>query len=244
MCSADSPGRSTLKTDAVLIFDLDGTVLSVNSFPYWALYMLTGHFAGLGKKERLRLSFRTFAILLKRKILRHSHYRTKYLLQGLWTESVKNDTNQVAMHAVITILQNYVRPNLQTLLAAVKAGEIDALLATSAAGEYAQALGKTLGFQHILTTPLCTEADKRENCKVQKRDRALALLEELGWRNRPRILFTDHAEDLPLIQECQRTLWFGRYEELAAIQAQAPKTRVVFGRTAPETEILRLAGCQ
>ena len=45
MSFADSPGRSTSKADPVFIFDLDGTLISVNSFPHWVIYMLRGKFA-------------------------------------------------------------------------------------------------------------------------------------------------------------------------------------------------------
>ena len=40
----------------LLIFDLDGTLLSVNSYPHWVRYLLTGRFDGLDKKERLAVS--------------------------------------------------------------------------------------------------------------------------------------------------------------------------------------------
>ena len=43
-----------------------------------------------------------------------------------------------------------------------------------------------------------------------KRDRVLALLRQLDWFTRPRILFTDHLDDLPLMRECDAVFWFGK----------------------------------
>jgi phosphoserine phosphatase len=242
MCSAGSPGLSTLKTDAILIFDLDGTLLSVNSFPYWARYMLTGHFEGLSLMERLGLSLRSSQILLERKLLRRNHYRAKRQLQTLWGRALEKDSKQAALRNLCAFLQNHIRPNMQSLMTAIAARQVDALLATSAAGEYAQELGKALGFTHILATPLCSESDDLENRGERKRDRVLSLLAAQGWDHRPRIFFTDHAEDVPLIRECQRTLWFGSDENATSLQASLPQIKIIACRNTLDKEILRLAG--
>ena len=240
MSSADSPGHSTSKAEAVFIFDLDGTILSVNSFPYWVLYMLTGHFGGLSPVVRLALSLRTIHILVKRKVLRQSHYRTKQQLQELWTRAVQKDPTRVANHSLNVILQGYIRPNMCSVLASVAQQRIDAILATSAAGEYAQELGKIMGFRHILTTPLCSETDTLENSGERKRDRVLAMITALGGDGRMRILFTDHEDDLPLIRICQRTLWFGGNEDMKNIQAKVPQAKIIACRNLSDAEIIRL----
>ena len=241
MCYAASPGPWTLRTDPLLIFDLDGTILSVNSFPHWVRYMLTGHFVGLTASQRLALSLRTGSILLKRKLLKHSHYETKRRLQALWRQSLEKDANEIALHDLSAHLQDYVRPNLSGVMELVARKQVDALLATSAAGEYAQGLGSKLGFTHILTTPLCTEPDELENSRERKRDRVLTMLQQRGWNSRPRIFFTDHEEDLPLIRECDRTLWFGRDEEAERLQQQLPDVELIACGNRPEAHIVQLA---
>jgi phosphoserine phosphatase len=240
MCSADSPGRSTLKTEAVWIFDLDGTILSVNSFPYWARYMLIGHFDGLNALERLALFLRTSQALTERKLLGQNHYHTKRKLQKLWSHSLKKDVGQAAAQRLSTLLQAYIRPNMQSLMETVASRQADALLATAAAGEYALGLGKALGFTHILATPLCTDSDTLENCAERKRDRVLSLLAAQEWNHRKRILFTDHEEDLPLIDQCHRTLWFGRDEDVRTIQERVPQAEIVACRHLPDAQIRRL----
>jgi phosphoserine phosphatase len=240
MYSADSPGRSTLKTEALLIFDLDGTILSVNSFPYWVRYMLAGRFGGLKKSERLTLSLRTGYILIQRKLFRQSHYSAKRSLQALWTRSLARDRSQLAIHGLNARLKTYIRPNLQGLMTAVAGRHVDALLATSAAAEYAQGLGNAMGFTYILATPPCTEPDQVENRAERKRDRVLSLLKTQGWNNRQRIFFTDHVEDAPLMGECQRTLWFGRDEDVPAMQASIPQSEIIACRHLSDIDILRL----
>jgi phosphoserine phosphatase len=241
MCSADSPGRSTLKTDPVLIFDLDGTILSVNSFPYWAGHMLRGQLNGLSTRRRLALALGTGQILFSRKVLRQSHYRTKRQLQALWSRVLPQHAHETALQGLSNTLLDHIRPNLRSLMKAVASGDSEALLATSAAAEYAHGLGKKLGFSHILATPTYGESDSLENCRERKRDRVLATLAAQGWDRRRRIFFTDHEEDLPLIRECQRTLWFGPDEEAPSVQARAPQADIIACRNRPETEILRLA---
>ena len=56
VCCAGFPGRSTRRPDPmprdarrpVLICDLDGTILRVNSFPLWILYLIAGRLPELG----------------------------------------------------------------------------------------------------------------------------------------------------------------------------------------------------
>ena len=46
-CCADFPGRLMPRVDPVLVFDLDGTLLTVNSFPIWVLFLGSGGVRGL-----------------------------------------------------------------------------------------------------------------------------------------------------------------------------------------------------
>lgn len=234
MCSADSPGRLTSAADPVLIFDLDGTLLPVNSFPRWARYMLFGRFGGLTLAERLALRLRAAEILAGRKLLRRSHAVTKSRLQALWADALRKDPEQAALRNLTGALRRLVRPNLEAVLDAVAQGGADAALATSAAAEYAEPFARRLGFPHIL----CSEAGQPENRAERKRDRALAMLAELGWERRRRVFFTDHEEDLPLMRACDLTLWFGD-ERGARLHADAAKT--VPCRALSGEDILRLS---
>ena len=218
----------------VLIFDLDGTVLSVNSFPYWARYMLSGAFAGLSGPERLALSFKTAGVLFNRKILGHSHCDTKRRLQMLWAQALEKDAAKMALYNFNVVLHGHLRPNLRRLVAMVAERKADALLATSASEAYAHEFGRSLGFMHVLAS------GEVENRAEAKRDNVLAMLAALGWSDQPRIFFTDHMEDLPLIRQCLKTFWVGSDDEAAAIRAVAPQANIVASRDLPASEIMQL----
>ena len=58
----------------VLVFDLDGTILSVNSFPTWLLFLVgADRCAGSGCPTRARLSLRVLRLLVGRKLGRAAH---------------------------------------------------------------------------------------------------------------------------------------------------------------------------
>jgi phosphoserine phosphatase len=234
MYSADSLGRLTSKTDAVLIFDLDETILSVNSFPYWAKYILAGHFNGLSRRERLALSLRTARILLERKIFRYSHGHAKRQLQLLWTQALEKDPENRALHALNARLLERVRPNMQTLIHMVMAEQIDAILATSAAGEYAQNLGEALGFTRAIAS------DTEEARGERKCQRVMEMIDTLGWNGRRRIFFTDHEEDWPMIYQCHRVFWFGTMEDAATMQAHSPWAEIIPCHNKTADEIMQL----
>ena len=78
----------TSTADPVWLFDLDGTLLEVNSFPLWVSQMLIGELPHLTLAARLSLSLRCAAAIAGRKVLRQSHVRFKRKLQRLWARTV------------------------------------------------------------------------------------------------------------------------------------------------------------
>src|SRR5262249_32284248 len=147
---------------------------------------------------------------------RHSHQQAKSALQVLWAEALEKDVKQSAAHSLSTLLESYIRPNMHQLMAMVADNHFDTVLATSAAGGYAHTLGNKLGFNYIIAS------DHVEAKGKKKAEHVMALISAQGWNNRERIFFTDHEEDLPLIRQCHRVLWFGRDKDSLSIQADAP----------------------
>lgn len=227
MPSADSPGPSTSRPEPVLIFDLDGTILSVNSFPKWVMYLLRGSFPALNPFARLVLSLRVAALLAGRKILKHPHGPMKRQMQRLWQRATAADGARTSLDHLTAQLLATVRPNMHGLLEALRAQPVDAVLATAAAGEYGHYLGEKLGFFHILTTPEAEAVDYAEHSRETKRTRTFAYLAAQGWQERPRVFFTDHEEDLPLIRASQRVLWFGPESKLPMVRREAPGIEIV-----------------
>jgi len=202
----------------VVIFDLDGTLLAVNSFPRWIRFLLAGRMPGLSPGRRIALSLGTARLLARRKPGRLDHEGFKARVQALWRAS---GADEAALAPFVASLRGQIRPAFAPLLARVATGEIAAVLATAAPADYAEPLGAALGFRHILATPSPAPAGLAGNTGAVKRDRVLALLAHLGWERRARVFFTDHEEDLPLILDCAVIGWFGPAVQLTQLIAPA-----------------------
>jgi phosphoserine phosphatase len=211
----------TSTADPVWLFDLDGTIIDVNSFPMWVKQMLVGNIPNLGFVARLSVSVRCAAAIAVRKVLRQSHASFKSRLQRLWADVAAANTGAGTPGPFVDRLIEHVRPSLQALLNDVAEGRVDAVLTTAAAAEYAIPLARRLGFRHVLATPPGGRQDSLDNVGETKRDRTLAYLAAQGWSSRPRILFTDHRDDLPLIRECETLVWFGADEECRALRGES-----------------------
>src|SRR5262245_17880729 len=71
-------------TEPVLIVDLDGTVLRINSFPRWARRLALARFGHLPLRARLRVGCRAALMLAARKLHLIGHEQLKWRLQHLW----------------------------------------------------------------------------------------------------------------------------------------------------------------
>jgi len=212
------------RVEPVLIFDLDGTILRKNSFPVWAKSMLGLGRSGLGLRRRLALSLAVQRLLLSRKLHRLDHDTLLRHLQTLWREAIAEPGATLAAN-VQRRLGRLVRPNLVSVLRLVAEDAMDGILATAAAADYAEPLGRQFGFATIIATPTDRPAGEPHNVGGQKRDRVMALLREREWQERPRIFFNDDLADLPLMQACHAVCWFGSDRDLKSAQAQAPGVR-------------------
>ena len=159
----------------VLIFDLDGTILAVNSFPHWAAYVARGCFPHLGLGRRARIASAAIALLGLRKLGLCDHETLKRRLQHLWQSATLDDGGACELN-FIGGLSRHVRPELKPILAAVAAGKVDAVLATAAAADYADALGRSLGFADVLATPRSRRPSEPSNRGEHKRDSVMTLL--------------------------------------------------------------------
>ena len=213
----------------VLIFDLDGTILRTNSCPLWVVYLTIGRIPELDLRQRVSLSMHTVRLLLSRKIGRLSHDELQRRLQLAWQEAIAGGRLPMTNRYEAKLLRR-VRPNLGSLLSIVVERQFDAVLATAAAADYAEPLGRRLGFQHVLATQADRIDGEPANARAAKRRSVGDFLRHAGWRDRSLILFTDHLDDLPLILDCDIVCWFGSASMLAKARAMAGKSGFVHCR--------------
>jgi phosphoserine phosphatase len=214
-------------THPVYILDLDGTILKINSFPYWVMFLARAPFPRLDWRRRARISGTVLLLLAGRKLRLLNHEHFKWRLQQLW-QHVTGGNDMVAQRFAERIIA-HVRPEMGPVLTMVAAGRIDAIMATAAPADYAQRLGKALGFKHIIATSGTRSRDEPSNVGEQKRKAVLDFLQLQGWQSRPRVVFTDHRDDLPLIGVCRRVYWFGSEQDGRNIARAAYCESIRFG---------------
>jgi phosphoserine phosphatase len=207
----------------VLVFDLDGTILGVNSFPRWAGFLMIGRIAGLGAATRARLAWDTAVLIGRRKLRRMSHDELARELEETWHRYA----TPVAVATFQARLHRHVRPCMRPILGLVAGGQMDAVMATAAAADYAVGFGLDLGFRHVLATPEHRGPDEPMNVGPRKRQRVRDLLIRNGWQDRPQFLFTDHIDDLPLMRDSRLVCWYGPPRKMAEAQGLAPNARFI-----------------
>jgi phosphoserine phosphatase len=221
----------------VLIFDLDGTLLRCNSFPHWVLFLTIGRLPGLGPRRRMALSLRVIRLMLRRKIGWMHHDELQRRLQVAW-QAATADGGKARTDRFEATLVRQLRPNVRSCLDLVAERQLDAVLATAAAADYAEALGRRLGFRHVLATRSGRLAGEPANAGAAKRQKVADFLCDIGWCKRQRILFTDHIDDVPLIRDCNVVCWFGSADSMSAVQAMVGETRFIRCREMSEAHML------
>jgi phosphoserine phosphatase len=219
-------------TALVLVFDLDGTILDCNSFPYWVLFLLKGRMSSLSLAQRTRLSIRTARLLVSRKIFRLSHNELQRSLQSASVDIGPADVDRFVASMLLRV-----RPGLRSLLNILAAQGAAAVLATAAAADYAEPMGRQLGFRHVLATGRGRNVGECANSGAAKREAVTNFLRAAGWNGRPFILFTDHVDDIPLMRDSALVCWFGSREMLAEARSIAAQTRFVDCRDMTDEEL-------
>ena len=222
-----------------LIFDLDGTVLSGNSFHNWLRVLVFGYFGEIKFTDRLDISYKTVHVMVRRKLNKLTHAAAKAALQKIWADALNRDPARLAVEWIISDLYAAVRPNMHAVLIHLAKEPNNAILATAAAGEYAEPLATRLGFKHVIATPAYGSPDwGEENIGEVKRDRAMAYIRAQGWENAPRIFLTDHRDDYALIAECQKILWLGNEESFQQAKTQFPDKHIIHALPLNAREVL------
>jgi len=232
----------TSKKPPVLLFDLDGTLLSINSFPVWVKWMLWGKFTHLPMLWRLKLFIQTATALVRRKAGKDNHAEFKKRLQVAWRGATVKDESCQSSEFLADLMLGYVRDNLRPLINALSRTPYDAILTTAAAEEYAVPLAKKLGFTNVICTRLAA-IPYLENLAETKMQNTVLELQRLQWGERTRIFFTDHIDDIPLVKVCEKTFWFGDAESFGIAKQMAPDSNIEWALDYGSDQILEILSC-
>jgi phosphoserine phosphatase len=224
------------RADPILVFDLDGTLLRLNSFPVWVLFLAFGGVGSLSFRQHLNVTWMVLRLMVLRKLGRMDHETLLRHLQSAWHFATAGDKGAAA-HRLGSLLLRWQRSNLAPALKLVTDGAMDGVLATAAAEEYAEGLGQRLGLPHVLATRGGRGRDEPGNSGEHKRTRLLAWLDERDWTGRPLIFFNDHMADLPLMRDSSIVCWLGSRRALEQARQAAPNVRFVACRGLTEREM-------
>lgn len=179
-----------------VVCDLDGTLLSVNSF--------TKFTAWLGFRYP-RLLVPLAWVVLRRKLRLISHAEAKREIVAMAAKCVDREKLGVWIRR---LLELYINTEVQEILRNRSEDGCCLLLATAAPELYAVALGREAGFDAVLATP----APGPENRREEKRDRIAQFMRERGGR--PVLFISDHDDDMPTARWVEsrggRTHWITR----------------------------------
>lgn len=128
----------------IAVIDLDGTLLTVNSWHYFLRFLIKKAL----RHNLLQASWLAMlALLRKAKIISHSTIKYRYML------AAKRLLNDSDIEAFADDMSRYLNPDVVKLIADKRANGSTILLATAAAGEYAVAISRKANIDNIIATP-------------------------------------------------------------------------------------------
>jgi len=178
----------------LLIIDLDGTFVSVNTFHKWMKFIFI--------EELKRLHFISVFKILKIVGLRFTksinHAQMKFAILELSEQNIT--TTQI--DAFVNTLDTYVN---HTILEQLQKKCGTSILATAAPLLYAKQIKEKYYFDYVIATPSTKVSPWKENIKDEKSKNVSILLESQHLSYQTSILYTDHHDDTPLIRYTQKT---------------------------------------
>lgn len=177
-----------------LIADMDGTILTVNSWHIFSKEVLK-ELAGRGSYFKAGfLCFKT----LQRKLRLIGHREVKYYFAKASQEFDDNFFRRLTQ-----IIVAHANKRVMDFIYGRRKDGYTIILATAAAGEYARLIGENLNFDYIIASPKAgTSLDEYSECKgIIKAKEVEKLLREHNLE--AEIVITDHWHDLDLMKHFQ-----------------------------------------
>lgn len=175
---------------SAIIVDLDGTLLTRNSFKKYL------KFAAWQSLRRLRIDIipRVAAWIAVRKLRLITHSQLKQRLLRVTEPIMGHDE----LHKFANRLARYINPSVCRMCRQQRQAGKAVILATAAPASYASLIAQGVSLDGCIATPPSDTQDWRETVREEKRDQVLALLR----RNKLSLhgIITDHHDDLPLMR--------------------------------------------
>ena len=178
----------------IVVIDLDGTFVSVNTFHKWMIFIAKQAF----KKYAFITLLKIFYIIILRALKKINHAQMKFAILKISEVFICDDEIDI----FIKSLDNYVHKEILTL---IKSQEYITILATAAPQIYAKKLSEVYGFDYEISTPSTSSKVWKENLREEKKKNLIALLKKENLGLEVERLYTDHHDDLPLMEYAKVT---------------------------------------
>ncbi|MDQ7084907.1 MAG: HAD family hydrolase [Sulfurovum sp.] len=190
----------------IIVIDLDGTFVSVNTFHKWM------KFVALKSLQKLYLIsiIKIFWIIFRRAIKSINHGQMKFAILKISEKTM----SALDIEDFVKSLDKYVH---QDILKHLKNPNYMTILATAAPQIYAKKIQEVYAFNYEVSTPVSSQTPWKENLKETKKQNVLKLLKEERLSLNIDILFTDHHDDLPLMKYAKETYLVGASEKTLKI---------------------------
>jgi len=211
----------TTGADLLVLVDLDGTLVRGNSFHMWLRHMVMDGLRTLSPPARYasRFVICVYAALRLARVIPHA--RLKRACQGVWSRAMARSADpEHELNCFLAALMGRVDPRIAGWLARAKDDGAITVLTTAAPGDYALPLARRLGFDGAVATPRANGGPWSENLREEKERNTAAYLRRMRWENKRTILFTDHADDLPLMRSVEEVCLVADEGTLSAIRRQ------------------------
>ena len=173
----------------LLIIDLDGTFVSVNTFHKWMKFLFLEEL----KKFHLVSVIKILTIIFLRLTKKITHAEMKFRILKLSEKNISKEQ----INTFVDTLDAYAN---QSILAKLQDLSARTVLATAAPLLYAEAIKEKYNFDDVIATEYTYVEEWRENIKEEKRNSYLKLLQNKAIDPKKVILYTDHHDDLPLMK--------------------------------------------
>lgn len=178
--------------DKAIVVDLDGTLVSVNTFSRFMLFSTLL----LARRGLIAGASRIIASAVARKTRFISHSRLKHTVLGV-TERLMTATD---IEKFVDTLSKFIRPEVVALVDNYRRRGYTTLLATAAPSLYAAPLAARLGFDGCVATLSVDAAGEawRENSREAKLDSVKVWLDDRHYTIGA--VITDHHDDRLLVE--------------------------------------------